>query len=86
MREPNSITIVTTGDDFETKLKDVRIKSLNRIIISHININSIRNKFELFAEAVMGNVDILMVTETKIGEPFPTSQFCYTWLHFTISF
>ena len=43
--------------------------------MSHININSIRNKFELLVEAVMGNVDILMVTETKIDETFPTSQF-----------
>ena len=48
---------------------------LNRIVISHININSIINKFELLAEAVMGNVDILMVTEIKIDKSFPTSQF-----------
>ena len=75
MREPVSINTVTTNDDFKTKLKDIRITNLNRIVISHININSIRNKFELLAEAVMGNVDILMVTETKIDESFPASQF-----------
>ena len=65
IREPLSITTVTSKDDFKTKLKDTRIANLNRIVISHININSIRNKFELLAEAVMGNVDILMVTEKK---------------------
>ena len=75
MRDPVSINTVTTNDDFKTKLKDIRITNLNRIVISHININSIRNKFELLAEAVMGNVDILMVTETKIDESFPASQF-----------
>ena len=75
MREPVSINTVTTNDDFKTKLKDMRITNLNRIVISHITIISIRNKFELLAEAVMGNVDILMVTETKIDETFPTSQF-----------
>ena len=75
MREPVSINTVTTNDNFKTKLKDIRITNLNRIVISHININSIRNKFELLAEAVMGNVEILMVTETKIDESFPTSQF-----------
>ena len=75
MRKPVSVTTVTTKDDFKTKLKDIRITNLNRIVISHININSIRNKFELLAEAVMGNVDILMVTETKIDKSFPTSQF-----------
>ena len=75
MREPVYINTVTTNDDFKTKLKDIRITNLNRIVISHININSIRNKFKLLAEAVMGNVDILMVTETKIDKSFPTSQF-----------
>ena len=75
MRDPVSITTVASKDDSKTKLKDIRIANLNRIVISHININSIRNKFELLAEAVMGNVDIFMVTETKIDKSFPTSQF-----------
>ena len=75
MREPVSINTVTTNDDFKLKLKDIRITHLNRIVISHININSIRNKFELLAEAVLGNLGILMVIETKIDESFPTSQF-----------
>ena len=75
IREPVSINTVPTNDDFKRKLKDIRIINLNRIVISHININSIRNKFELLVEAVMGNADILMVTETKIDESFPTNQF-----------
>ena len=45
--------------------------NLNRIVISHVNINFLRNKFELLAKAIKGNVDILMVTETKIDESFP---------------
>ena len=65
MREPVSITTVTTKDDFKTKLKDIKITNLNRIVISHVNINSIRNKFELLAETLMSNVDIPMITETK---------------------
>ena len=68
MRETVSIT---TETNFKTKLKDIRITNLNRIVVSHININSIANKFKL----LMGNVDILMVTETKIDESFPTIQF-----------
>ena len=67
IREPLSITTVTSKDDFKTKLKDVRIDfNLNRTVISHININSIRNKFELLAEAVMGNVDILRFLKQKL--------------------
>ena len=75
MRESVSLTTVTAKDDFKTKLKDIRITNLTPIVISHININSIRNIFELLAEAVKGNVDFLMVTETKIDKSFPTSQF-----------
>ena len=48
------------------KVRDKRIKNLNCFVISNVNINSIRNKLEDLAEAVMGNADILMVIETKI--------------------
>ena len=68
IREPVSITTVTTKNEFKTKLKDIRIANLNCTVISHINISSIRNKFEFLAEAVTGNVDILMVTKTKIDK------------------
>ena len=74
MREPVSITTVTTKGDFKTKLKDTRISNVNRIIISHVNINCVRNKFELLTEAE-GNINILIVAETKTDEFFSTSQF-----------
>ena len=62
-------------DNFKDTLKKLRIKNLNRVIISQININSIRNKIELLSEVVLGNIDILMVSETKTDMSFPTSQF-----------
>ena len=74
MREPVSITTVTTKNNFKAKLKDIRIRNLNRIIISHIHINAMRNKFELLVEAVMGNEDILMVIKTKIDKSFQTTN------------
>ena len=39
MREPVSITTVTTKNEFKKKLKDMKITNLNRIVISHIEIN-----------------------------------------------
>ena len=62
-------------DNFKDTLKKLRIKNLNRVNICRININSIRNKIELLSEAVSGNIDILMVSETKIDMSFRTSQF-----------
>ena len=41
----------------------------------HININSISNKFEQLKIIIRGNIDILVVTETKLDESFPTAQF-----------
>ena len=59
--------------DLTTKLKAFRVRNINRIIIVHININLIRNKIDLLAEEIRGNID--MVSETKIDDTFPTSQF-----------
>ena len=47
----------------------------NKFVMAHININSFKNKFELLTEKKRGNVDILLISETKIDESFPNSQF-----------
>ena len=52
--------------------------NLHRIIIDQININSVRNKFEDLVNGVRGNVDILIISETKIDDsspPPPPTQF-----------
>lgn len=40
-----------------------------------MNINSIRNKFDLLAHHVKGNIDVLKISETKIDESFYPGQF-----------
>ena len=47
----------------------------NKLVIAHININSLRNKFELLTEKTKGNVDISLISETKIDESFLGSEF-----------
>ena len=64
-----SINCQSVEDNFKDTLKKLRINNLNRVIISQININSIRNKIELSSKAVLGNIDILMVSEIKIDMP-----------------
>ena len=56
-------------------LQSIRLKNLNRIIIAHLNINSIRNKIGLLGEMVSDRIDVLLVSETKLDNSFPTSQF-----------
>ena len=56
-------------------LKSVRLKNLNKIIVGHLNVNSIRNKFDFLAPQVQGIIDILMISETKLDESFRPGQF-----------
>ena len=56
-------------------LKNLRSKNSNKVIIGHININSLRNKFELITEMVRDKVDLLMISETKLYSSFPNAQF-----------
>ena len=48
---------------------------MSKIIVGQLNINSIRNKFDFLAQQVKGNIDILMISETKLDESFPVGQF-----------
>ena len=54
-------------------LRHLRLNHPQQIIIGHLNINSIRNKFDLMK--TMLTRDILMITETKLDDFFPVSQF-----------
>ena len=55
--------------------RDVRKRNLKRIILGHLNVNSIRNKFDLLVDQIKGNVDIMVISETKLDESFPNGQF-----------
>ena len=57
------------------RLRKLRIKNRNKIIIAHLNINSIRIKFGMLSLLFHGVIDILMICETKISDSFPTEQF-----------
>ena len=67
--------IIDTNNNGIRELKQLRNQKPHRIIIGHLNINSIRNKFESLVRFVGNNLDILMVSETKIDDTFPESQF-----------
>ena len=45
------------------------------LIIGHLNINSIRSKFSGFKDLFLKETDIYLLSETKIDDSFPNSQF-----------
>ena len=56
-------------------MKNIKQKDANRVTIAQISVNSIRNIFDFLCEMIRGNVDILLITETKIDSSFPSAQF-----------
>ena len=44
-------------------------------MIGYININSVRNKFEMLSNSIKDNLDILMVSDTKLNSISPINQF-----------
>ena len=56
-------------------IKNLRLRNVNKVIIGNININSLPNKFEQLKELVIKHIDVLVITETKLVDSFPTLQF-----------
>ena len=40
----------------------------------HLNINSLRNKFDIRTDQITGNVDVMVISEKKLDDSFPESQ------------
>ena len=58
-----------------TLLCYLEIYNLRILILGYLNINSIVGKFDHFKVLIENNIDILVLTETKIDASFPNAQF-----------
>ena len=56
-------------------LENIRRRNINRLIFAQLNINSLRNKFESLQHMINKNIDVLLISETKIDSSFPSAQF-----------
>ena len=56
-------------------LTEIRIKNPKHLIIAHLNINSLRVKFDQLKMLVQYKTNILVVTESKHDDTFPDSEF-----------
>ena len=64
----------TLNDDL-IELSKQRLKYPKNLTIGNLNINSVRNKFSSLQQTVLNKTDILLLSETKIDDSFPNSQF-----------
>ena len=65
---------VSTDESFSI-LRRLRTNNGNRIIIGHLNINSLRNKFDELTYPVESNLNIIILSEPRIDDSFPINQF-----------
>ena len=73
----NFLDILESSSILENDLNKIKIQHLehfNTLIVGHLNINSIRKKFEMIAETIT-NFDIFLISESKIDSTFPNMQF-----------
>ena len=76
--EISDVSDISDSDNDNTPyaiLRNLRVKNVDKIIIGHLNINSIRNKFESLADLITDRVDIILISETKLDYTFPNPQF-----------
>ena len=72
--QSNSRSINNASLNSLSELSELRRRSVNRVLIGNLNINSIRNEFDQLKDTVLKYTDILILAETKL-ETFLTSQF-----------
>ena len=58
-----------------SSLKALKTKNSKRLVFGNLNINTINNKFEQLKYIIKNNIDVLIVTETKLDSSFPSGQF-----------
>ena len=59
--------------DVKSRLKEMKAQSSNKLILGHLHINLIRNKFEASKFIVDHNIDIFLISEIKLDDSFPTA-------------
>ena len=63
------------SNDPRIELREMKIQCPQKIIVGHLNINSISNEFDVLSLIIGSNKDIMLISETKRYDSFPLAQF-----------
>ena len=47
----------------------------DKLILGHLNVSRIRKKFEALTFIIDNNIDMFLISETKLDDSFPSAQF-----------
>ena len=67
--------------DAQRVLIDIRKSNANKLVFGQLNINSLRNKFDMLSELIKDFVNLFMISETKLDDSFPEGQFFIDGYH-----
>ena len=62
-------------NDAKKWLKKIKTQSPDKLILGYLNINSARKKFEALTYIIDNNIDLILISETKLDYSFPIAQF-----------
>ena len=60
---------------YRTTLRGTRKSNIDKLIFGHLNINSLRNTFDILSKMIKGFVKVFMISQTKLDDRFPGGQF-----------
>ena len=67
--------------DAQQVFKDIRKSNVNELVFGQLNINTLRNKFDMLSELIKGFVDLFLISETKLDNSFSEGQFFIDGYH-----
>ena len=74
-KEPSSSSSQRYSLDAKARLMEMKPQSPDKLILGHLNINSIRNKFDGLKIFNDNKIDIFLISETKLDDLFRTAKF-----------
>ena len=70
----STLNYESISDPFE-QFKNTRLNNPNRLIMTQFKINPLCDKFDSLLQMLHNNLNILLISETKVDFSFPTAHF-----------
>ena len=77
LQEANNQSENSNRSNVTESSRSLRLENPNPIMIGQLNISSIRNKFEMLTFLITNEIDVLLLSETKMEENFPQKSFLF---------
>ena len=62
------------------------MSNINKLIFGHLNINALKNKFDLLCEQINESINIFMISKNRLDDSFRQGQFLIEGFHSSLRF